>query len=151
MMMTTQTPQHPTLAPSPLLEALKHHTLLCDGAMGSQVQAMDLQVEEDFLNCENCTEILNESRPDVVKAIHTSYLEAGADCIQTNSFGSSSITLGEFGLEAKAFELSKKAAELAREATLPFVQADGKPRYVLGSIGPGTKLPSLGRRGCLPD
>jgi 5-methyltetrahydrofolate--homocysteine methyltransferase len=145
-MMTTYT-QHQMLAPSPLMEALKHHTLLCDGAMGSQVQAMDLRVEEDFLNCENCTEILNESRPDVVKAIHTSYLEAGADCIQTNSFGSSSITLGEFGLEAKAFELSKKAAELARDATLPFVQADGKPRYVLGSIGPGTKLPSLGHVG----
>jgi 5-methyltetrahydrofolate--homocysteine methyltransferase len=133
--------------PSPLLDALKSHTLLCDGAMGSQVQAMDLSVEVDYLNCENCTEILNTSRPDLVKQIHHSYLEAGADCIQTNSFGSSTITLGEFGLQDDAFELSRLAGVLARECVSEATQKDGKTRYVLGSIGPGTKLPSLGHIG----
>jgi len=141
--MTTQT----KLKSSPLLDALKSHTLLCDGAMGSQVQAMDLSVEVDYLNCENCTEILNKSRPDLVKQIHHSYLDAGADCIQTNSFGSSSITLGEFGLEDDAFELSRLAGVLARECVSKATQKDGKARYVLGSIGPGTKLPSLGHIG----
>jgi 5-methyltetrahydrofolate--homocysteine methyltransferase len=133
--------------PSPLLDALHRHTLLCDGAMGSQVQAMDLSVEVDYLNCENCTEILNKSRPDLVKQIHHSYLDAGADCIQTNSFGSSTITLGEFGLEDDAFELSRLAGVLARECVNEATQKDGKIRYVLGSIGPGTKLPSLGHIG----
>ena len=133
--------------PSPLLDALHRHTLLCDGAMGSQVQAMDLSVEVDYLNCENCTEILNKSRPDLVKQIHHSYLDAGADCIQTNSFGSSTITLGEFGLEDDAFELSRLAGVLARECVSEATQKDGKARYVLGSIGPGTKLPSLGHIG----
>ncbi len=137
----------PQTKPSPLLDALKSHTLLCDGAMGSQVQAMDLSVEADYLNCENCTEILNQSRPDLVKQIHHSYLNAGADCIQTNSFGSSTITLGEFGLEAQAFELSRLAGVLARECVQEATQKDGKARYVLGSIGPGTKLPSLGHIG----
>ncbi len=133
--------------PSPLLDALKSHTLLCDGAMGSQVQAMDLSVEVDYLNCENCTEILNKSRPDLVKQIHHSYLDAGADCIQTNSFGSSTITLGEFGLENDTFELSRLAGTLARDCVEEVTQQDGKARYVLGSIGPGTKLPSLGHIG----
>ena len=141
--MTTQT----KLKPSPLLDALKSHTLLCDGAMGSLVQAMDLSVEVDYLNCENCTEILNKSRPDLIKAIHHSYLEAGADCIQTNSFGSSTITLSEFGLEDDTFELNRLAGRLARECVSEATQKDGKRRYVLGSIGPGTKLPSLGHIG----
>ncbi len=140
-------PQQTKLKPSPLLDALHRHTLLCDGAMGSQVQAMDLSVEVDYLNCENCTEILNQSRPDLVKQIHHSYLNAGADCIQTNSFGSSTITLGEFGLENDAFELSRLAGVLARECVQEATQKDGKTRYVLGSIGPGTKLPSLGHIG----
>ena len=138
---------HQQTKPSPLLDALKSHTLLCDGAMGSQVQAMDLSVEVDYLNCENCTEILNTSRPDLVKQIHHSYLDAGADCIQTNSFGSSTITLGEFGLQDDAFELSRLAGRLARECVSEAMQNDGKVRYVLGSIGPGTKLPSLGHIG----
>lgn len=122
---------------------LNENVLLLDGAMGSRTQALDLDVETDYLGNENCTEILNVSRPDVVRDIHIGYLEAGADAVETNSFGGSPVTLAEFGLEARAFELNKLSAELAREA-IDTVSGDGRSRFVFGSIGPGTKLPSLG-------
>ncbi|MCW5751807.1 MAG: methionine synthase [Alphaproteobacteria bacterium] len=125
-----------------LLEALAGRVLLCDGAMGSRVQAMSLDIERDYLGQENCTEILNKSRPDIVREIHAGYLAAGSDILQTNSFGGSPITLAEFGLEAEARLLNRRAAEIAREAIGLF--RDGRQRYVLGSIGPGTRLPSLG-------
>ena len=125
------------------LDVLSDRVLLCDGAMGSRVQAIDLDTEKDYLGNENCTEILNESRPDVVRDIHRGYLAAGADAVETNSFGGSPITLGEFGLSDRAFALNRRAAELAREAIADFAH-DGRPRFALGSIGPGTKLPSLG-------
>jgi len=110
--------------------------------MGSRVQALTLDLEKDFWNQENCTEVLNLSRPDLVREIHRGYYEAGSDMVQTNSFGGSPITLGEFDLQDRAFEINKLAGELAREAAESF--ADGRPRWVVGSIGPGTKLPSLG-------
>jgi 5-methyltetrahydrofolate--homocysteine methyltransferase len=110
--------------------------------MGSRVQALTLDVEKDYWDKENCTEVLNLSRPDLVREIHRGYFEAGADMVQTNSFGGSPITLGEFELQDRAFEINKIAGELAREAAESF--SDGRTRYVLGSIGPGTKLPSLG-------
>jgi 5-methyltetrahydrofolate--homocysteine methyltransferase len=125
------------------LDYLADRVLLCDGAMGTQVQAHALEVERDFQGCENCTEILCESRPDLVRAIHCGYLAAGCDAVQTNSFGASPITLGEFGLAERAFALNRRAAELAREAVAEFAH-DGRPRFVLGSLGPGTRLPSLG-------
>jgi 5-methyltetrahydrofolate--homocysteine methyltransferase len=128
---------------SEFLDALDSRVLLCDGAMGSRVQAMDLDVARDFDGQENCTEILNRTRPDVVRAIHEGYLEAGADMVQTNSFGGSPITLGEFGLQDEALALNRRAAEIAREAVERFA-GDGRKRFVLGSIGPGTRLPSLG-------
>ncbi|HEV8678549.1 MAG TPA: methionine synthase [Stellaceae bacterium] len=126
-----------------LLDYLKDRVLLCDGAMGTRVQAANLDVEEDFQGHENCTEILNESRPDLIRAIHRSYLEAGCEALQTNSFGGSPVTLGEFGIADKAFDLNKRAAELAQEAIAEFAH-DGRTRFVLGSLGPGTRLPSLG-------
>ena len=125
-----------------LLDALRDHVLLCDGGMGSRVQALTLDVEKDYWNQENCTEILNLSRPDLVREIHRGYFEAGADMVETNTFGGSTITLEEFGLGARAHEINKIAAELAREAADTF--SDGRHRYVIGSIGPGTKLPTLG-------
>ena len=127
---------------SAFLDALRERVLLCDGAMGSQVQAMSLDVERDYLGQENCTEILNRSRPDLVREIHLKYLRAGADMVETNSFGGSPITLGEFGLQDEALALNRRAAEIAREAVAEF--SDGRPRFVLGSIGPGTRLPTLG-------
>lgn len=126
---------------SKILDALKQHVLLCDGAMGTQVQARHLTLA-DYDGHENCTDILTRTRPDVVRAIHEAYFEAGADMVETNTFGASPVTLGEFGLEAEAFELNKRSAELAREAMDRF-KGDGRVRYVLGSIGPGTKLPTL--------
>src|SRR5471030_3241413 len=126
-----------------LLDFLTDRVLLCDGAMGTQAQARELDIEEDFLGHENCTEILTESRPDLVREIHRGYLAAGADAIQTNTFVGSPITLGEFGLQDKAFELNKRSAELAHEAIAEF-KDDGRTRFVIGSIGPGTRLPTLG-------
>ncbi|MCB5944599.1 methionine synthase [Acidocella sp. KAb 2-4] len=125
-----------------LLEALSKNVLLCDGGMGSRVQALTLDLEKDFWDRENCTEVLNLSRPDLVREIHRGYYAAGSDMVQTNSFGGSPITLGEFDLTDRAFEINKIAGELAREAAESF--ADGRQRWVVGSIGPGTKLPSLG-------
>src|SRR5438067_3271235 len=126
-----------------LLDYLADHVLLCDGPIGTQVQGRDLDIEHDFHGHENCTDILCESRPDLVREIHLEYLRAGCDAVQTNSFGGSPITLGEFGIAEKAFELNRRSAELAREAVEEFAH-DGRTRFVFGSVGPGTRLPSLG-------
>ncbi len=126
----------------PLLELLQNRVLLCDGAMGSRVQALTLDVERDFWGKENCTDVLNLSRPDLVREIHRGYFAAGADMVETNTFGGSPVTLGEFGLAEHAREINRIGAELAREAAEQFT--DARPRYVIGSVGPGTKLPSLG-------
>jgi 5-methyltetrahydrofolate--homocysteine methyltransferase len=128
-----------------LLDALRDQVLLCDGGMGARVQAMNLEVEKDFWGKENCTEVLNLSRPDIVREIHRGYYAAGADMVLTNSFGGSPVTLGEFELEDRAFEINRLSVELAREAAEGF--ADGRHRWVIGDIGPGTKLPSLGNIG----
>ena len=125
-----------------LLDTLKERVLLCDGGMGTYVQAMTLDVDKDYWGKENCTDILCLSRPDIVRNIQRGYFEAGADMVETNTFGASPITLGEFEIAEKAYEINKRAAEISREAMDGFT--DGRTRYVLGSIGPGTKLPSLG-------
>ena len=125
-----------------LLEALRERVLLCDGGMGSRVQALTLDIEHDYWGRENCTDVLSLSRPDLVREIHRGYFAAGADMVETNTFGASPVTLAEFDLAERAFEINKVSAELAREAAESF--ADARPRWVVGSIGPGTKLPSLG-------
>jgi len=125
------------------LDALKERVLLLDGAMGTAIHGYDLTIEEDFWGKENCSEVLNLSRPDVVRDIHIGYLEAGSDAIETNTFGASPVTLGEFELAERAFEINQKAAQLAHEA-IERVQGDGRKRFVVGAIGPGTRLPSLG-------
>jgi 5-methyltetrahydrofolate--homocysteine methyltransferase len=127
---------------TPILEALRERVLLCDGGTGSRVQVMPLDIERDYWNQENCTEILNLSRPDIVRELARGYFAAGSDMVQTNTFGGSPITLGEFGLQDRAREINRLAAQYAREAAEEFV--DGRERYVIGSVGPGTKLPSLG-------
>src|SRR6516162_2093255 len=125
-----------------LLEVLRDTVLLCDGAVGTRVLGMTLDVERDFLGKENCTDILNLSRPDLVRDIHRGYFEAGADMVETNTFGGSPITLGEFDIADRAFEINRRGGELAREAAEQF--SDGRHRWVIGSVGPGTKLPTLG-------
>src|SRR5438876_197443 len=125
------------------LDYLTDRVVLCDGAMGTQVLGRNLDVERDFLGLENCPEIVCESRPDLVREIHRGYLDAGCDAVETNTFAGSPITLAEFGLADRAFALNRRAAELAREAVAEFAH-DGRSRFVLGSVGPGTRLPSLG-------
>ena len=115
------------------LTTVEHKVLLFDGAMGTQIQGRDLSIEDDFWGNENCSEILNLSRPDLVRTIHGGYLAAGADAIETNSFGGSPITLGEFDLADQAFEINRVAAVLAHEA---IEQAGGdQPRFVIGAVG----------------
>ena len=109
--------------------------LVFDGAMGTML--MNYGVSE------KCAERLNIENPEVIKKIHLEYVLAGADVIETNTFGSNSIVLNEFDLAEQTYELSRLGAELARRAVDSYSTPD-HPRYVFGSIGPGTKLPSLG-------
>jgi len=128
------------------LEFIEKNILLLDGAMGTQIQGADLKVEEDYWGQENCSEILNLSRADFIRDVHKKYFLAGADAVETNTFGGSVLTLGEFGLQDKTIEINKRACELAHEAIAEFAH-DGRKRFVVGSVGPGTKLPSLGHIG----
>ena len=127
-----------------LFDHLRDEVLLCDGAMGSRLQQAELDIEIDYWGQENCSEVLNLSRPDIVREIQQGFVAAGSDILLTNTFGGSAITLAEFDLRDRTFEINKKAAELARESLEEF-RRDGLSRYVLGDIGPGTKLPSLGQ------
>jgi 5-methyltetrahydrofolate--homocysteine methyltransferase len=124
------------------LSALRERVLVFDGAMGTMLQAANLTLD-DYQGKEGCSEILCVSRPDVVRGIHAAYLEAGADAVETNSFGASAIVLGEYDMADRVVELNRVAARLAREVADDF-EADGRPRWVAGSMGPGTKLPTLG-------
>jgi 5-methyltetrahydrofolate--homocysteine methyltransferase len=124
------------------LGALRERVLVFDGAMGTMLQNAGLSLD-DYQGKEGCSEILCVTRPDVVKGIHAAYFEAGADAVETNSFGSSAIVLAEYDIADQVVPLNRLAARLAREVADDF-QADGRPRWVAGSIGPGTKLPTLG-------
>ncbi len=127
----------------PFLETVRERVVIYDGAMGTEIQERHPSMD-DFWGKENCSEVLVLSRPDIIKDIHAAYFKAGADVVETNTFGGTRIVLGEFDLADKVHEINKRAAELAREVASDF-SANGKPRYVAGSIGPGTKLPSLGQ------
>ncbi len=117
-------------------------TVIADGAMGTMLQAADPSLE-DFQNHEGCNEILNVTRPDLVRSVHDAYLEVGVDAIETNTFGANWANLAEYGIEDRIYELAFAGGKIAREAADAFSTPD-KPRFVLGSLGPGTKLPSLG-------
>ena len=127
------------------LETVRERVVIYDGAMGTQIQERNLSLD-DFWGKENCSEVLVLSRPDVIKDIHAAYFKAGADVVETDTFGGTSIVLREFDLQDRVHEINKRAAELAREVAADF-SGNGKPRFVAGSIGPGTKLPSLGHIG----
>ncbi len=126
-----------------LLDHLGTRILIFDGAMGTSIYARHLSVEKDYCGCENCTDILVKTRPDVIQEIHESFLEAGADCLETDTFGASKHVLGEFDLADQCRALNKRAAEIARAACDKH-QSKDKPRFVVGSMGPGTKLVTLG-------
>ena len=121
-----------------LRAALETRTLVADGAMGTMIQAANPSLS-DFQGHEGCNEILNITRPDLIAQIHRKYLDAGVDCIETNTFGANLGNLGEYGITERTYELAKAGAEIAAK-----VAAEYSPqRWVLGSLGPGTKLPTL--------
>ena len=125
-----------------LREALAHRVLVADGAMGTMLQAGNPSLE-DFEGYEGCNEVLNVTRPDLVRSVHDAYLAVGVDCVETNTFGANLANLGEYGIADRIGELALAGARLAREAADAASTPDHQ-RYVLGSVGPGTKLPSLG-------
>ena len=129
---------------SALLDALKQRVVIGDGAMGTMLQAADLTLN-DFLGLEGCNEILNDTRPDVLAHIHRAYFEAGADAVETNTFGCNLPNLADYDISDRIRELSEKGTRIAREVADDMGPgADGMKRFVLGSMGPGTKLPTLG-------
>ena len=126
---------------SAFVRCLTERALVFDGAMGTSIHALDLPLR-DYRGLENCSEILNETRPDAIEQIHRSFLEVGCDAVETNTFGANRIVLAEFGLAERTYELNVAAARVARRAVQAYTTPD-RPRFVVGSIGPGTKLISL--------
>lgn len=126
-----------------LREALASRVVVADGAMGTMLQAQDPTLE-DFENLEGCNEILNVTRPDIVRSVHEEYFAVGVDCVETNTFGANLAALGEYDIPERVFELSESGARIAREVADEFTASTGQQRWVLGSMGPGTKLPTLG-------
>lgn len=126
-----------------LREALATRVVVADGAMGTMLQAQDPTLE-DFQDLEGCNEILNVTRPDIVRSVHEEYFAVGVDCVETNTFGANLAALGEYDIPERVFELSEAGARIAREVADEFTASTGQQRWVLGSMGPGTKLPTLG-------
>jgi 5-methyltetrahydrofolate--homocysteine methyltransferase len=125
--------------------ALTERVIVADGAMGTMLQAHDLNLD-DFAGLEGCNEILNVTRPDVVAAVHDAYLAVGVDCVETNSFGANYGNLSEYGIVERVYELAEASARIAREVTDGYATPD-RPCWVIGSVGPGTRLPTLGHVG----
>ncbi len=128
-------------------QLLESRILVIDGATGTQIQNLDIPPEawldENGVSQEGCNELLNASAPHLMQEVHNAYAKAGADLIKTNTFGAMPWVLDEYGMGHRAYELSKKGAEIVKEICDKYSTED-EPRFVLGSIGPGTKLPSLG-------
>ena len=112
--------------------------IIFDGACGTNLQLLDIP-DAAWQGCEGCNELLSTTAPEIIESLHREFFNAGADVVETNTFGATSIVLAEYGLENRVEEINRAAVEAARRA------ADGKPgRYIAGSIGPTTKLVSLG-------
>ncbi|WP_326691177.1 methionine synthase [Streptomyces sp. NBC_01795] len=126
-----------------LRQAFASRVVVADGAMGTMIQAQDPSLD-DFQQLEGCNEILNVTRPDIIRAVHREYFAAGVDCVETNTFGANHAALGEYDIAGRIFELSETGVAIAREVAEEFESGDGRVRWVLGSMGPGTKLPTLG-------
>lgn len=147
---------------SSLLEALSEHVLVWDGAMGTQIHAANFQPSDFVMPAsgsptvvaasqrlgeaplDGCNELLNLTRPEAIEAIHRRYLEAGSDLVETNTFGATSIVLAEYDIPELVYDLSLAAAQIARRAA-DALSTPERPRWVVGAIGPGTKLVSLGQ------
>ena len=128
--------------PSSLRIALRNRVVIADGAMGTMLQAANPSLA-DFEGFEGCNEILNVTRPELVSSVHRKYFEAGVDAVETNTFGANLANLGEYGIPERIYELAESGARIARSVADSFSTPDA-PRWVLGSLGPGTKLPTLG-------
>lgn len=126
-----------------LREALATRVVVADGAMGTMLQAQDPSME-DFQQLEGCNEVLNVTRPDIVRSVHDAYFAVGVDCVETNTFGANFAALAEYDIPERNFELSESGARIAREVADEYTAETGQQRWVLGSMGPGTKLPTLG-------
>ena len=125
------------------LDILKEKIMVFDGAMGTSIQKYNLN-PDDFKGHDGCNEWLLFSKPEVIGEIHANFFKAGADVIETNSFGGIGLVLQEYNLSDKSYEINYKAAKLAKSIARDFSTLD-KPRFASGSMGPGTKLPSLGQ------
>ncbi len=125
-----------------LRHALAHRVVVADGAMGTMLQAQAPTLD-DFQGLDGCNEVLNVSRPDIVRRVHDAYFAVGVDCVETNTFGANHANLGEYDAQHRIRELAEAGARLAREVADGYA-TDEHPRWVIGSVGPGTKLPSLG-------
>ena len=128
---------------SAFLEVLRERILILDGATGTQLQAMHL-TPDDFHGLDGCNEYLNLCNPDVVRRLHAAYLDVGVDGILANSFGANAVVLAEYGLADQDYAIARRAGELAVETARQYATPE-RPRFVIGSLGPGTKLPSLGQ------
>ncbi len=126
------------------LELMKERIVVFDGAMGSNLQSQNLTIDDwGGPNFENCSENLLYTKPEAIEKVHAGFLEVGCDVIETNSFGGGEVVLAEFGIADKAYDVNKLAASLAKKLADQY-STNEKPRFVAGSIGPGTKLPTLG-------
>ncbi|MDP7029156.1 MAG: methionine synthase [Phycisphaerales bacterium] len=132
--------------PPHLLDGLARRPLVLDGAMGSTLQGIDLDEARDYLGHENCVDLLVRSRPELIQSIHEQYLAAGCDAVETNTFGANRLVLAEFDPELAEWtvDLNREAAEVARAACDAHASAS-HPRFVIGSLGPGTRILSLGQ------
>ncbi len=128
--------------PATLRAALTERVVVADGAMGTMLQSHNLSLD-DFHGLEGCNEILSVTRPDVVASVHDAYFAVGVDCVETNTFGANWANLAEYDISDRIYELSEAAARIAREVADGWSTPD-RPRWVIGSVGPGTKLPTLG-------
>ena len=130
---------------SKFLQLVKNRVVVYDGAMGTNIQKRNPTLD-DYWGKENCSEVLVLSRPDIIRDIHADFFRVGCDIVETNTFGGTGLVLGEFELRDKVREINLAAAKLAREVADQFSTPD-RPRFVAGSMGPTTKLPSLGHIG----
>src|ERR1043166_1733588 len=123
-------------------QSVRERVVIYDGAMGTNIQKRNPTLD-DYWGKENCSEVLVLSRPDIIRGIHADFFRAGCDVVETNTFGATRIVLSEFGLQERVREINLAAVKLAKEVAQDFSTAE-RPRFVAGSIGPTTKLPSLG-------
>ncbi|MDO8630373.1 MAG: methionine synthase, partial [Phycisphaerales bacterium] len=128
---------------SRFIQTVRERVLVLDGAMGTSIHARRLPLS-DYEGHENCVDLVTATRHDVIRDIHRAFLSVGCDAVMTNTFGANKIVLGDFGLAERTYALNKQAAEIACETCREFDRPN-RPRFVIGSMGPGTRLPSLGQ------